>query len=568
MNQDRVTAANARITRLSKLFGKRLRENPRDARSVSHGFLTRGGFVRTPSLGRAFLLPLGLKILRRIETIARAAMEMAEGQEIQTTYLEVPESCPSGGLIDTAAVEFASYRELPAVIFRLCQSFPSRHEDKSFFAAMARLSLFEATVLYLPIQGREGVTSGNRLGASPLDDPEAFARDTVVSILEACGLNDSAVMAKTHDGTEFVFPHPSGSRSTVLCGSCGSRTSAEAVSPDFTGASRELHPLVKVHTPGCKTIAEVAGFLGIPETSTAKAVFFKAESRAKSDPDQLIFALVRGDREVSEAKLRRTLGRGGLRPATDADISAAGAVPGYASPIGVAGRDIKIIVDPSVAVAGNLVTGANETDFHFTGFDFRRDLGGRTDVEVADIVETVDGDQCGECGGRLFLEKGFTLAETRASGRDGVVAEVLGPDGKPIPVAALTLFVVTGSLITAAVEASHDEFGPVWSRSITPFDVHVCVLNPNRSETLESAMAISKELAGAGFEVLLDDRGESPGVQFTDADLMGVPARLVFSPKNIERKVVELKRRGSPEKREIPLGSIAEEISGLKYIVD
>jgi prolyl-tRNA synthetase len=304
-------------------------------------------------------------------------------------------------------------------------------------------------------------------------------------------------------------------------------------------------PLEKVHTPGQKTIEEVAGFLGIQPSQTAKAVFFADAEGA------LILAVIRGDLEVNETKLRNHLKTKELKYANDGQIQAAGGVAGYASPLGLAAAKVRVIVDRSVAESSNLVTGANEPDYHHRNFNCGRDLPG---AEVLDIATVRPGDPCPVTGQPLVMCRGIEVGNIFQLGTrytEKMNCTYLDQNGKAQPMVMGCYGIGVGRTMAAVIEQSHDQYGPVWPMSIAPYQVHLVSLNPNQPGVKDYAEALYQELRAAGLEVLYDDRGEKAGFAFADADLIGVPLRLIVSAKTLALNQVEFKTRDGNRKNEL-----------------
>lgn len=291
----------------------------------------------------------------------------------------------------------------------------------------------------------------------------------------------------------------------------------------------------EVATPGAATIAELAAFLGIAEHETAKAVFFDTPERG------LVFAVIRGDLEVSEAKLAAAARVSELRPASAEQIAAAGAVAGYASPVGLSG--VFVVADPSVLAAGPLVAGANREGYHLRNVVAGRDW---EPALVADIAAVQAGDPCARCGAPLALEKGVEIGHifklgTRYS--EALGATYLDASGAERPIVMGSYGIGIERLMQMIVEQHHDDAGIVWPAAVAPFDVHLLRLGRNDA-TRQAADELAEELEAHGISVLYDDRDESAGVKFNDADLIGLPLRLLVSDRLLAEGMVELKPRG------------------------
>jgi prolyl-tRNA synthetase len=356
------------------------------------------------------------------------------------------------------------------------------------------------------------------------------------------------------DSVEFIVLTPAGEDTLLLCASCGYSANREVATFRKPAPPDEAPlPVEKVATPHCKTIAQLATFLGVPESRTAKVVFLVAEA------GKVIFAITRGDMEVNETKLRQAAGVTALRPATEEEIRAVGAEPGYGSPVGVQGA--LVVVDDLVAASPNLVSGANQEGYHLLNVNCGRDY--RPDI-VADIAAARGGEPCATCGSPLRAERGIEVGNIFKLGTR--YAEALGalyddPQGVKRPIVMGSYGIGVGRLLATVAETHHDDQGLVWPASIAPFHVHLVPLAKKAPQAVEVADRLYDELWAAGIEVLYDDREEpSPGVKFNDADLIGLPLRITVSARSLEQGGVEHKRRSGAERQIVPLAGLVTTI--------
>jgi prolyl-tRNA synthetase len=311
-----------------------------------------------------------------------------------------------------------------------------------------------------------------------------------------------------------------------------------------------MKPVEKVATPGCKTIEALANWLNVPKRKTAKAVFMIAGYPGETgEHEDLICAIVRGDMEVNETKLANAARAVWLRPATEEEIRATGAVPGYGSPIGL--RGIQVIVDDVISASPNLVAGANDVGYHLLNTNIVRDY---QPTVIADIAAAGDGDACFQCGDRLATSRGVEVGNifklgTRYSAAIG--AMYLAADGSQKPIVMGSYGIGSGRLLACVAEEHHDDKGLVWPISVAPYDVHLISLGRP-----EAADRIYEALREARTEVLYDDRDESPGVKFNDADLIGIPIRITVSARSLAKGGVEMKRRDQSETEIVPESSL------------
>jgi prolyl-tRNA synthetase len=394
------------------------------------------------------------------------------------------------------------------------------------------------------------------------------------NIYHRCGLDVIAV--KSDSGMmggkmahEFMYLTSIGEDTLLLCDNCGYTANRQVAHFRKSPAEpEELKPVEKVPTPDCKTIEDLATYLGVSKSKTAKAVFFMASiPEGKELTDEFIFAIIRGDMDLNETKLSNAVGARDLRPATEEEIEAVGAVPGFASPIALKPAPnpmqaekkvrIRVVLDDSIPASPNLVAGANESGYHFLNTNFPRDYA--ADL-VIDIASADEGAACPDCGNPLKMKRGVEVGNifklgTRYS--DALGCTFLDQDGAQKPVIMGSYGIGVGRLLACVAEAHHDDQGLIWPITIAPFQVHLVLLRGKGAPQAEmNADGLYKDLQAAGVEVLYDDREESPGVKFTDADLIGIPLRITVSERALAQGGVELKLRREPTREIVPFEEI------------
>ncbi|MEX2236290.1 MAG: proline--tRNA ligase [Dehalococcoidia bacterium] len=557
--------------RLSQLFGRRLREAPADAELLYHQLLVRGGFIQQLSAGIYMYLPLGWRVHQKLQRIVREEMDRAGGQELRLPALQPMELWEASGrrekmgdvlfsLKDRREREYAlgataeevlteaykhnvqSYRDLPQLLYQIQNKFRDEPRPRG---GLLRLREFTMKDLYSFDTTWEG-----------LDKSYQAMYDAYVRIFERAGVQVVPVMADSgtmggKDSQEFIFVTEMGEDTIVLCPSCGySANTEKAVFDKGQPAAEEPAALEEVATPGVTTIAGLAEFLGIPEEKTAKAVFYMADSEP-------VFLVIRGDLDVNEIKLLNALGAVEVRPMTDEELRAQGLVAGSASAIG---QSMKVVADDSVVKAPNLVAGANKADHHLLNTNYGRDWQAQL---VADIATARAGDKCVICGAGLELKRGLEMGHIFKLGTvyaEKMGATYLAADGTEKPVVMGSYGIGIDRLLAAVAAANNDDKGIIWPATLAPFDIHLVALNPENPEISGPANDIYEKLQAAGYEVLYDDRDESPGTKFNDADLIGLPLRVTLSPRTIKEGQVELKRRAESESRRVPLDSALADI--------
>jgi prolyl-tRNA synthetase len=557
--------------RVSKLVSKTLREVPADADTVSHQLMVRAGLINQLVAGIYSYLPLGWRSLQKIENIIRDEMDKAGGQELHLPVLHPAELWgdrmsdirftlydrrerqltlgPTHEEVVTslAARYVRSYRDLPLNLYQIQTKFRDEPRPRGGLIRAREFSMKDAYSFDIDEAGMD-VAYDKMFRAYQ----NIFAR---------CGLDVMVVEADSgaiggKDSREFMLTTPSGEDEVIFCLSCDYAANAEKA----TSAKEKIDggkplPLEPVSTPGMKSIEEVAGFLKVPPSHTLKAVFYIADG-------SFIFGVIRGDLAVNETKLRNRLRCTDLRLATEEEVVAAGIVPGSASAVGLKG--IKVIADDSISSGANFVAGGNKPDTHLKNVNYPRDF--KADI-VADIARACAGEKCIKCGGRLSSTRGIEVAHIFKLGTiysSKLGASFLDEKGNSHPIVMGCYGLGPSRLLAAAIEQHHDDKGIVWPVSIAPYHVYLCPLYREGSKVAEVSEKLYQDLEAAGVEVLFDDRVESPGVKFNDADLIGLPFRVTVSPRTLEKNSVELKKRTEKDSQIVPL---AEIIGKLKVLI-
>jgi len=365
---------------------------------------------------------------------------------------------------------------------------------------------------------------------------------------------------------EYMYLTPVGEDTMLICDACG--YSANRQIAEFQKqktAEEKAIKRKKVATPEMKTITGLAEFLEIPESKTAKAVFMMAVMQEEEgENEQLVFAIVRGDMELNETKLVNAVGAKGLRPAEETEIIASGAIPGYASPVGL--KDILVIVDDLIPESANLVAGANEEGYHFLNVNYGRDY--TADI-VADITAARDGDACPKCGSEMQAVRGVEVGNIFKLGTwysEAVGATFQDADGDEKPVVMGSYGIGSGRLLASVAEEYNDKYGLIMPITIAPYEVHLVELVGGKGESEDvqnAAVKLYQDLVQAGVEVLFDDRDESPGVKFNDADLIGIPLRLTVGSRVLKEGGIEAKIRYETEKQLIPIDEAVQKVKEI-----
>jgi prolyl-tRNA synthetase len=566
--------------RFSKLFGKTLRQAPAEAESVSHQLLLRAGMIAQEAAGVYSYLPLGWRVLRKIEHIIRDEMDKAGGQEVMLPVLQPLELWQQSGrdvsfgkslftlmdrkdhmlalgptheevIADLAHRYVQSYRDLPLRPYQIQTKLRDEPRPRG---GLLRVREFIMKDLYSLDADEAGLDVSYQKMCQAYKN--IYARlDLPALMVEA---DSGAIGGK--DSHEFMVLTEDGEDQVIYCFNCGYAANVEKAQfaktdkPAVQSKAKNLLPLEEIATPEAETIEEVANLVGVPTSQTLKAVFYYADG-------EFVFVVIRGDLEVNETKLRNNLKCSELRLATEDEVSKAGLVAGFASPIGM--RGIKVVADDSITLGSNFVAGANKPGYHFRNANYPRDF--QVDV-MADIALARSGDTCPKCGQKLSYTRGIEVGHVFKLGTfisEKFGASFLDTDGKSRPIVMGSYGIGLGRLLAAIVEKSHDDKGIIWSLSAAPYQVHLCPLSLDKPAVLPTAEKIYRDLQKEGIEVLFDDRDESPGVKFNDADLLGIPLRLTLSPRTLQSQSVEAKWRMEREARLLPVDNMAVEVDRL-----
>ena len=564
--------------RWSSAFIPTLRDDPADAEAASHKLLVRGGYIRQLMSGSYSMLPLGQRVCNKIEAIVRAEMNGIGAQECRFPSLHPGEIWKKSGRWDavgdemfrlkdrkdvdlalgmtaeeifaTVAGELRSYKQLPQIWYQFQTKFRDEPRPKS---GLLRVREFTMKDSYSLDVDDEGLDRAFQLHF------EAYRR-----IFSRCGIETLAVEASVgamggSGSVEFVALAEIGEDHVAFCGSCGYAGNVEKASstlaPIEDGAG--LPAPERFATPGVRTIEDLAGFAGgAPAERQIKTLVYVLDG-------QKVLVLLRGDHPLSEQKLADGAGALAFRPAGEAEIrEATGASAGSLGAVGVSG--IRVLADRALEGRRDMMTGANQDEFHLRGVDVGRDI---EVTDWLDLREVRAGEPCPMCDAPLSVEKAIELGHifklgTRYS--EPLGATVLDESGGSRPIVMGSYGIGIQRAMAAVVERCHDDDGIVWPVSVAPYEAVVTVVNPKQVETMEAGTALYEALVAEGIEVLLDDRQERPGVKFKDADLIGIPYRAVVGPKGLAEGKVELVRRKTKKSRNVDVhkaaASIAESI--------
>ncbi|RMH56941.1 MAG: proline--tRNA ligase [Candidatus Hydrogenedentota bacterium] len=561
------------IQRLSRYFLPTLREDPAEAELPSHRLLVRGGFIRPVGSGIYSLLPLGQRLVARVEGILREEMNRAGGLEVSLPVTQPAELWKESGrwdavgpemlrfrdrggrdmclamtheetIVDLVRRDVKSYRQLPLLLYQIQTKFRDEPRSRGGLIRVREFTMKDAYSFH-----------------DSEDSLEEYYRrmyDTYERIFERCGLETIVVesdpgMMGGKIAHEFIAPSPFGEDTVIRCSSCNYSANRQVARfRRETPPSEDCLPLEEVATPNCETIEEVAAFLGVPKSRTAKAVFFHGKKTG------LVFGILRGDYEVNETLLAAALKEPNLRPAHPEEILASGAVPGYASPIGV--RGATVVADPSVVEVPNLVSGANREGFHLKNVNCPRDF--QPDL-VAEIAAADAGLACVECGHQLEAVRGIEVGNIFKLGtRYSAAMNACYQDasGKEHPFIMGCYGIGSGRVAATIVEQHHDKDGILFPLSVAPFSLIVVPAKPGAEPEAEEK--VENTLKSLAAEVLWDDRDLRAGVRFKDADLIGIPYRITIG-RRAKDGIVEIRKRDTGEVEEVSFENLGDHIATL-----
>lgn len=550
--------------RASNLYAPTLRNTPAEAEIVSHQLMYRAGMIRKVAGGMYTFLPLGWRVIRKIEQIIREEMDAAGGQEVMMPIMQPAELWEESGrwaaygdemmrikdrhgrnfclgptheemITDLVRDEVRSYKQLPLLLYQIQDKF--RDERRPRFGLM-RSREFIMKDLYSFDKDIAGMN-------------ESYKKmyDAYTKIYTRMGLEfrpveaDNGAIGGGHSH-EFTVLADAGESNIVYCSKCDYAASDEkAELKPISMPSEAAEPLNKIATPDTNTIEAVVNLLKVPVEKTIKAVAYQ------TDTDELVLVFIRGDHEVNEVKVINQLdGALELRMADEEAIKSVGGYPGFMSPIGIK-EGTRILVDATVMNMSNAVAGANEEGYHYVNVNPKRDFT-QESIVITDLRMVKEGDPCPHCGAGLNMTRGIEAGQVFTLGTKyskAMGATFLDENGKEQPLYMGCYGIGVGRTMAAAIEQNNDEQGIVWPRAIAPYEVVVVAVNAKKADQLEYAEKVYAECQKAGLDTLLDDRKERAGVKFKDCDLIGYPVRVVIGPKAIEEGQIEIKVRKTGE---------------------
>jgi len=563
--------------KLEKLVGDRFKEKPSDCVVDSHALMVRGGYMKFMANGIfSSYMPLK-RITRKIEQIIREEMDAIDGQEVQFPVVMPASIWQESGRYESIGAEMArfqdrsgsplvlgmtheeaavhlvreyaqSYAKYPFMVYQIQTKFRDEARPRAGLIRVREFTMKDAYSFHVSQEDLEEYYEKCHKAYERI-----YARVGVPEVISVA--SDSGMMGGSVSH-EFMLLTPIGEDSIAICSECGYSANMEAAECIVEKEKEHVSAnLTKVHTPDMHTIEEVCNFLGSSQERSCKAVVYQ-----RNQDDSYVILFLRGDLEVNETKLTNFLGCE-IHPAEI--TSESGIKAGFIGPVGLP-DGVTVLYDRSLENASGLVCGANEEDYHYTGLDMKRDV---ADAEYHDFAKIKENGICPHCGKpAIHISRGievgniFQLGTKYTKSMNMTYTDQNGEIHYPI---MGCYGIGVGRLAASVCEAHHDENGPIWPKAIAPWQVHVCAVRADQAEVKEAADRLYEELEAKGMEVIYDDREVSAGVMFSDADLLGVPLRVVVSPRNLKQGIVEITSRDKTLSEKASLEDAADVIENL-----
>ena len=567
------------MMKVSNLVTKRFKETPADCQIASQALMVRGGYIKNVGNGIYTLSPITKRITKKVEAIMREEMDAIDGQEVlfpvtmpATLWEESGRYTSIGSEMlrftdrsgakmclgmthEEAAVQYArgiadSYNQYPFMIYQIQTKFRDEPRCRGGLIRVREFTMKDAYSFH---------TSQEDLEKYYMECYEAYNRIYArAGVPEVVAVASDSGMMGGKVSHEYMLLTPVGEDTIVLCHECDYRANMEAAPCIVHGDAGELADLKKVATPNVKTIEDLCAFLKIPATATCKAVVYQ-----ENLTDKYVVAFLRGDLDINETKLRNYL-KAEIHPA---EITAdCGLTAGFIGPKGLP-EGVRVVYDASLKELNWVATGANETDMHYVGFNIPREMG---EVEYVDVAKAYDGGICPVCGKKsIYTSRGIEVGNIFQLGTkytESMGMTYVDQDGSLKHPIMGCYGIGVGRLAASVCEAHRDDYGPIWPISIAPWHVHLCSLRADNEEVAAVSQRIYDELTANGVEVIWDDRSVSAGVMFSDADLFGVPVRVVVSPKGLKNGTIEVSARDKSMQEKIPVAEAADFVE--KYVKD
>ena len=561
---------------MSKLLGERFKEKPSEATSISHVYLLRGGYVRQVTNGIYTLLPPAKRVAAKIENIIREEMDAIDGQEVLFPVALPGDLWKESGRFDAvgselvrfkdrankdmvlgmtheeAAVHLArseakSYADYPFMIYQIQTKFRDEPRARGGLIRVREFTMKDAYSFHTTQEDLEQYYNKCY---------EAYHRIYArAGVPEVISVQSDTGMMGGKVAHEFMLLTDIGEDTLVICDSCDYQSNMEVAKGKLAVATTTEGEIKEVETPHMKTIEDVANFLNVPVTHTLKACVFAAEGQEKP-----VIVFIRGDLQVNTAKLEK-ITKAAVSPFEEYEKTP-NLCFGFMGPYNLDAQGATVIFDASLKNEKNLVVGGNKVDCHITGISMSRKF---PDAEYVDVAEVYEGQECPCCHGKLQFKRGVEVGNIFQLGTrytESMGMTYVDKDGKAKTPIMGCYGIGVGRLLACIIEARHDDYGPIWPMSVAPWQVHICVLKSKKQDMNAVGMDIYNKL-NKKFETIVDDRDVAAGAQFADADLLGVPVRVVIGEKNLANGQVELVTRDKSVKKLVAIEDIEKEVAEL-----
>lgn len=561
---------------MSQLLGERFKEKPNEATSISHIFLLRGGYIRQVTNGIYSLLPPAKRIVSKIENIIREEMDKIDGQEVLFPVALPGDLWKESGRFEAVGSELVRFKDRTNKDMVLGMTHEeaavhlARSEAKSYASYPFMIYQIQTKFRDEPrargglIRVREFTMKDAYSFHTSQEDLEAYYDKCYeayhkiydrVGIPEVISVQSDTGMMGGKVAHEFMLLTDIGEDTLVICDSCDYRSNMEVATGKLTQQTKEEAEIQEVHTPSLKTIEEVAGFLNVPITHTLKACVFAAEGQ-----EHPVIVFIRGDLQVNLSKLEKII-KAELTPFEDYEKTPHLCF-GFMGPYGLDAQGATVLYDVSLKGERNLVAGGNKVDYHLTGVSMPREF---PDIEYVDVAEVYEGQECPKCHGHLQFKRGVEVGNIFQLGTrytESMKMTYIDKDGKAKTPIMGCYGIGVGRLLACIIEARHDDYGPIWPLAVAPWQVHICVLKSKKQDMNKIGLELYNALSES-FEVIMDDRDVAAGIQFADADLLGVPIRIIVGEKNLKNGQVELVTRDKSVKKLIDKTAVVDEVTQL-----
>ncbi len=561
--------------KMSNMLGNRFKETPADCQLTSHKLMVRGGYMKQMTTGIYSLYMPTKRITKKIEAIIRDEMDKIDGQEVMFPVVMPASLWQESGRYESIGSEMARFKDRSGqpVVLGMTHEEAAVHLARGTAQSYANypFMIYQIQTKFRDEPRARGglirvreftMKDAYSFHTSQEDLEQYYARchQAYENIFRRCGIPE-VVSVKSDSGMmggnvshEFMLLTDSGEDTIVLC-DCGYRSNMEAADCIVETPEVAEAPLTKVHTPDTKTIEAVCEFLNAPANTSCKAVVYQ-----KNLTDEYVVAFIRGDLEVNETKLRNFL-KEEIHPAEITEES--GITAGFIGPVGLP-EGVSYVIDKSLAELNASVCGANEVDYHYCGYNVKRDT---PNAVIGDFAKTYEGAICPVCGKpHIHISRGIEVGNIFQLGTkytEAMDMTYIGQDGKPHYPIMGCYGIGVGRLAASVCEEKNDEYGPIWPISISPWQVHICAIKSTDPQVREVADGLYQQLQDAGVEVMYDDRKVSAGNMFSDADLLGVPVRVIVSPKTIKRGAVEVSTRDKSLREDVVPENAVEYVTKL-----